>query len=137
MPITPKTEEQVKAEVTLLLGMKPRIRQFSFFGEDNWVKIDVQVKVLEDDMNEDELNDYVDEQQEELDLTDDQKYELSSVGFEAVEWRDGTLDEPPSDGWKGLLPHDEPKSEVKPAKKAVKKVKKPVKKAKKAAKKKR
>jgi hypothetical protein len=63
-----------------------------------------------------------------LDLTDDQKYELSSVGFEAIDWRDGTLDEPPSDGWKSLLPHDEPKTEAKPAKKAVKKAKKTTKK---------
>jgi hypothetical protein len=128
MPITPKTEEQVKAQAALLSEMKPRIRRYSFFGDDNWAKIDVQIKVLEEDMSEDELNDYVDEQQGELDLTDDQKYELSSVGFEAIDWRDGTLDEPPSDGWKSLLPHDEPKTEAKPAKKAVKKAKKTTKK---------
>jgi hypothetical protein len=115
-----KTKEQVKAQATLLSEMKPRIRRYSFFGDDNWAKIDVQIKVLEEDMSEDELNDYVDEQQGELDLTDDQKYELSSVGFEAIEWRDGTLDEPPFDGWKSLLPHDEPK----PAKKAIKKANK-------------
>ena len=128
MPITPKTEEQVKAQAALLSEMKPRIRRYSFFGDDNWAKIDVQIKVIEEDMSEDELNDYVDEQQGELDLTDDQKYELSSVGFEAIDWRDGTLDEPPSDGWKSLLPHDEPKTEAKPAKKAVKKAKKTTKK---------
>ena len=129
MPITPKTEEQVKAEAELLSSMKTRIRRYSFFGDDNWAKIDVQIAVLESSLDEDELNDYVDNQQEELDLTDDQKYELSSVGFEAIEWRDGTLDEPPSDGWKSLLPHDESKPEAKPAKKAVQKAKKAVKKA--------
>ena len=134
MPITPKTEERVKAQAALLSEMKPRIRRFNFFGDDNWAKIDVQIKVLENDMDEDELYDYVDEQQAYLDLTDDQKYELSSVGFDAIEWRDGTLDEPPSDGWKSLLPHDEPKPEAKAAKKAVKKT---VKKAKKTIKKKR
>jgi hypothetical protein len=121
------TDKQIQAEIDRLLAMKPQIRRYTMFGDDNWAKIDLMVKVLEDQMTEDDLMSYLDDEAEDLQMTDDQRCELESDGFHVIGWMEGDEDESPSSGWECLMPkpvEPEKKPAKRPAKKAAKKGKK-------------
>lgn len=49
------TQEQIDAEIVKLRTMKPTIRERSIFGESNHDAIDAQIRVLEEDMTDDEV----------------------------------------------------------------------------------
>jgi hypothetical protein len=94
------TEDEVKAEIARLKEMKPKVRRKTAFGDDNWEKIDAQIRVLEEDMDEDAIYAaWGDDNDPEHNL------DLIHNAREAREWLDGveTPPELPSDGWKGLV----------------------------------
>jgi hypothetical protein len=92
---TPKTSEEVKAEVAKLREMKPNIRHRTSFGDDNWAAIDAQIKVLEEGMDEDEIWDEWPEDEEDMHERDSAR--------EALAWNNGDKDsEAPSDTWRSL-----------------------------------
>lgn len=51
------TAEQVQAEIAALKEIKPKVRHYSFFGDDNHAAIDAQVRVLEEDLPENAIFD--------------------------------------------------------------------------------
>lgn len=92
------TDKEIAAEIERLETMKPDVRPTSAFGDDHHAAIDAQVKVLKEDMDE---NDIYAEWEDVEDL--DKEYSIISAAREAADWRDGEAKEKPSDGWKELL----------------------------------
>lgn len=84
------TTKDIIAEIAALTEMKPRVRRFSAFGDDNHNAIDAQLQVLEDRMTDDDILDhFVDNALDEA--------------MNARRWLDGdSEDGPPSAGWKEL-----------------------------------
>jgi len=50
-----KTQEEIQKEIKALKAIRPKVRPFSYFGDDNLAKLDAQVKVLEEDMDSDDI----------------------------------------------------------------------------------
>jgi hypothetical protein len=101
------TREQIVAEIEALENLKPRIRRFSAFGDDNWERIDAELWVLRECdalTDEDDICD-------EYDIDDD--YDNFSAACSALAWLKGEWNEKeqqaksPSEGWAGLI-QDEP-----------------------------
>lgn len=81
-----KTDQQINEEVKKLREMKPYIRQYSFFGDDNHESIEVQIQVLEGRMDEDEIYETWPEPEDEED-----GYEyIRSNAMDALNWAMGT-----------------------------------------------
>jgi hypothetical protein len=88
------TPKAVKAEIALLEKMTPHVQQFSMFGDDNHEKIDAQIEVLRDDLDQDDI----DERWEVGEGGRGMELRMSAEG--AMNWRDGENDEEaPSAGW--------------------------------------
>jgi len=87
----PKTDKQVKAEIEKLREMKPFVRQFTAFGDNNHDRIDCEIKALEDDMDDDATYDEWPDDEADADSR-------SSAQF-AIAWRDGDEAESPSENW--------------------------------------
>lgn len=88
---TPKTDAQVVREVATLKRIKPFVRRFSLFGDDNHHAIDVAIDVLEHELYETEI-------EEKYENEDD-----SSHAYAALAWRQGDEDESPSAGFAPLV----------------------------------
>lgn len=56
-----KTKEQIEDAIKKLIEVKPSVRRYSFFGDDNWKKIDAQILVLERGLDEDQIYDRYDD----------------------------------------------------------------------------
>lgn len=50
-----RTGEEIRAEIAALVAMKPTVRRYSAFDDDNHAAIDAQVRVLSAQMDEDEI----------------------------------------------------------------------------------
>lgn len=73
------TQEQIQAEIEKLQEMKPKVRQHTAFGEDNHAAIEVQIRVLEQNLDEWVIFD-------QWDMIDDY---LCANALYAREWLDG------------------------------------------------
>ena len=87
----PKTDEEIDAEIATLREMKPRVRHFTAFGDDNWAAVELQIFVLEERMDEDQAGD---------EYEDADEY---SHATEAIQWMNGETENAPSVGWKELV----------------------------------
>jgi len=86
-------EKEILKEIQALKGVKPRIAKFaafSIFGDDNVASIEIQIRVLDERMNEAEIDDACAEE--------DDDYLLSSA-MAAFNWMEGNDAESPSEGW--------------------------------------
>lgn len=93
---TKPTEEEIQEQVTWLKTNKRKIVQINAFEEDNWAKIDAEIKVLENALSEDEVIDL----RESEEWTDGQYDSAMS----ALAWRDeGDSEAKPSANWSGLV----------------------------------
>jgi hypothetical protein len=93
-----KTAEEIQAEIDRLKEMKPTVRRFDTFGGDNHAKIDAELDVLEERMDEDEIYDrWSDEDDPEI------NYDLISSARYAMAWMMGDEEDPPSKGWEALV----------------------------------
>ena len=88
------TDKQINAEIKKLTDVKPRVPHYTMFGDDNWEKLEAQVKVMEERMEEDAVLAYF-EDKEHPDNTADM---VSNV-LEAVRWLEGETKTAPSEGW--------------------------------------
>jgi len=85
-----KTQKQIDAEIAALKDVRTRVRRFSAFGTDHWRQIDLQVRVLEQHLDEDDL----------AAITDPDE---NSIAYDTIQWRDGEpVDEAPAAGWESL-----------------------------------
>lgn len=50
-----KTKEQITKEIEALKAVRPNVRPRSMFGDDNLGSVDAQIKVLEDNWNDDDI----------------------------------------------------------------------------------
>lgn len=90
--------KQVLAEIKKLKKMKPKVRQYSSFGDDHHEAIDAQVDVLERRLEE---NDIWDRWQDAMD-PEEMPHALDSA-LAARRWLDGdNVDGAPSKDWKEL-----------------------------------
>lgn len=54
-----KTDKQIQNEIKALKEIRPKVRPYSMFGDDNLAALDAQIKVLENDWdNNDIYNEY-------------------------------------------------------------------------------
>lgn len=88
-----KTQKQIDAEIETLKSQKPRVPNFTAFGDDNWAAIDVQIEVLEKEMDQDAID---------AKWPMDGEYHFYTAGCEAMDWRDEDEDAP-SKNWKSLV----------------------------------
>ena len=119
----PKTQKQVDAEIKALKEMMPNVRRYSMFGEDNWAKMDMVIRVLEDKMDMDDVQDWLDHEEEDEGITNDQRSEFDSLAYDTFQWREGfEVDYSPAAGWASLVQKkEEPKCTEKSARKKTKK----------------
>lgn len=90
---TVPTEKQIKAEIEKLHEMKPFVRQYTAFGDNNHDRIDAQIAALEDmDCDEDVDDAYPEEDQ----------MDIASHARDAMNWKIGNEDVSPSENWKSL-----------------------------------
>ena len=52
-----KPEKEIQKEIKTLEKMKPKVRQFSMFGDDHHKSIDAQIKVLKEKLDEEDVSD--------------------------------------------------------------------------------
>lgn len=90
------SSEQVQQEIAALKEIKPKVRRYTFFGDDNHAAIDAQIVVLEEDYDEDAI----------YGEWEDDEHVLSSA-LEALAWKEGDLSRDNQDGalvdeWRSL-----------------------------------
>ena len=89
-----RNKKEIDIEIQKLEKMKPRVRQFTVFGDDNHKAIDAQIKVLRHGKTEREVyEEYEDVASEAV---------LESAAF-AAKWAEGKEDEAPSKDWAPLI----------------------------------
>lgn len=89
--MTKPTSKAIAAEIAKLKALKPKVRRYSFFGDDNHAMIDAQIEVLEKDMDDDAIYRHF-------------SGEPRSEAENARNWLDGdAADGAPSKGWKELV----------------------------------
>jgi hypothetical protein len=92
---TKKTAVQVKAEIKALEAIKPKVPHHSGFGDDNYAKIDAEVAVLREDLDEDAI--YSRYEGEDPDAEPPPELDCA---LHARRWMDGEEDEGLAEGWK-------------------------------------
>jgi len=75
-----RSQEEIQTVVQALQELKPIIRRKAFFGDDNWEKIDAQIYVLQEDIDEDEIFDR---------YTKDDDLDIRDAAFDAYAWKTG------------------------------------------------
>lgn len=99
-----RPSKEIEDEIQHLQALRPKIRRFTAFGNDNWEEIDAQIKTLTERLDTDDaladefLSDEVDEE------PSDREYEIESSARDAMQWM---LEEKgakaPSEDWQGLV----------------------------------
>jgi hypothetical protein len=49
------SKEEINNEIKALIELKPKVRKFTTFGDDNHLALDASVNVLENELNEDAI----------------------------------------------------------------------------------
>jgi hypothetical protein len=87
---TPRTEEEIQREIALLEEYMPRVPRNDFFGGNNWDKIEMEIRVLKGELDEEEINAIED-------------MDVSSDAYNALQWMEGyEVDCPPAASWESL-----------------------------------
>ena len=88
-----KTQAEIDAEVKRLREMKPKVRHYTGFGDDNWRKIDVAIAVLVNRYDEDDISERYHDADE------------NSEAYSVIQWRNGEECEygSPADQWQDLV----------------------------------
>lgn len=89
------TLAQCEAQSKALAKLKPKVLRSSAFGDDHHAAIDMQIRVLDERMTEDEVYDA----QSVEDLPDN----VADAAIEAVRFRNGEAKEDLVTGWKELV----------------------------------
>ncbi len=85
------TNEQVQEEIKKLKDMRPNVRRYTGFGDDNHAAIEVQIRVLEQGLGSNAIYDRW-----------DMELHLVSSALEAHYWTEQG-DEAPSEAWGDLV----------------------------------
>ena len=90
---TPRTPEEIAAEVAALQALKPTVRRYTLFHDDNHAAIEAQITLLQEPDPEDAFEDYAIEDGE----------HIYFAANEALDWLRGDNDEAPSISWADLV----------------------------------
>lgn len=89
-------QADIDAEIADLKAIKPKVRQFSMFGDNHHAAIDAQVEVLEKDPPEEEIHENAD--------SEGWPDNIRDAAIEARHWLDGEFEYPHLvDAWKELV----------------------------------
>lgn len=91
------SSQTVAIEIAKLENMKPKIRRYSMFEDDNWAAIEAQIEVLENFYDEDDVYNKAEDSD-----GDWPQYTVDSA-INAVAWLEGDEATPPSEEWVHLL----------------------------------
>jgi hypothetical protein len=83
------TQHQITAEIEALREQVKIVRKVSAFGDDNVAAIEAQIKVLEENYDEDDIDDFIGDDQQD-------------AARDALAWMDGDEGESPSESWEPL-----------------------------------
>lgn len=90
-----KSTTQIKKEADTLEAMKLKVRQFTAFGEDNHKRIEAQITVLRENLDEDDIDDK---------WPPEDDYDLNECARNAMDWINCCGDvESLSGDWKPLV----------------------------------
>ena len=89
------TQKDIDKQVAWLKENCEKIRQYTAFGDNNWVLIDAEIEVLN---REKTSNDYAD-----YDDPGDEMARQYTSACAIEEWMNGTSGESPIENWKGLV----------------------------------
>ena len=90
-----KTQIEIDVEIKLLEDMKPKVRRYTAFGDDNQEAIEAQIRALKESADDDDTYEWQDDKEFSEHAAD--------AARQAILWRDGDEDEAPSDGWTPLV----------------------------------
>ncbi len=90
-------DAEVKVEIKKLQEIKPKIPEYTKFGGNNWEKIDAQIRVLKEDMDEEDIDAEWGGPIEDIDT------ELLNSAEEAMNWVNGDPEEAPHVDWMSLV----------------------------------
>ena len=76
-----KSQKEINAQIKSLKAVRPKVRRVTAFGDDNLAKLDAQVKVLEDDLDSDDVWDEWPSLQGDM--------EIRIFASDAIAWREG------------------------------------------------
>jgi len=86
-----KTQKEINTQIAALKEVRPKIKPYSFFGDDNLAKLDAQVRVLEEDLDEDDIWE---------EWPEDEEFDIRTAADNTVAWRNGDSDvENLADDW--------------------------------------
>jgi hypothetical protein len=88
-----RSKEEVQKEIETLREMKPKVRQFSAFGDDHHAAIDAQIEVLQEGLDDCDVYERFEEDAS----------NILDEAIHALEWMSGEKDEAPSVDWKDLV----------------------------------
>jgi hypothetical protein len=88
-----RTPEEITAEIATLRAMKPDVRRYTLFRDDNHAAIEAQIALLEEPDPEDAFADYAIEDGE----------HAYFAAQEVIDWLTGENDDAPSISWAELV----------------------------------
>ncbi len=91
-----KTQKEINEEIKRLNKLIEQVPQYNFFSEDNHEKINAQIEVLENDMDDDEINER---------WAGEDEVDINDHAITAACWRDDVkgYEEAPSKDWQSLV----------------------------------
>lgn len=89
-----RTRSEVEQEVVRLRAVKSFVPHKTMFGDDNWEAIEAQTRVLNENMDREEIY---------TEWPDEDQLSILDSALEADEWAQGESDDSPSSGWQGLV----------------------------------
>ena len=105
-----KTKDEITAEIKKLRDMKPNVRHFTSFGDDNWACIEAQIRTLQTPLDEDAIWDHWSNDETDVYERDGARDALEWRNSETFEGKDASA---PSEDWESLLTATAPVSKPK------------------------
>ncbi len=87
------TQNEITREIEILREQVKTVRKFSSFGGDNRKDIEAQIKVLEEEYDDDDIDDFIEDAQHD-------------AARDALNWREGDEDLSCSESWAPLCRKD-------------------------------
>lgn len=91
------TRKEAEADAAKLEAMIPNMRKYSGFGNDNHANAKAAIRVLKEDLDEDQINETFD------DYDDSGDNPTNRAAMDARQWLDGTSKLSPSEDFKPCL----------------------------------
>jgi len=82
-----RTKEEKDQMVEAIKRQKADLPEFSMFGDANWEQADAQIRVIQEDLNEDEIRDEWDDTED-----DEDDNGVVSAALDAESWMLGDMD---------------------------------------------